>query len=210
MFGGLLRTCCVTGKSDERPHLRPVPSEGHDAAAEAPGLSFSERWDQRIREHGHQVFLSVLALGQRPDQAREIVQATWTRLMEQDRAGNVRPGSVLGLAITQARFLALDARRRDARGVGNVDVDADDGVEIAAPEPSPEEIVFSRDELERVRLALADCSASTQKIFRLAYTPPPRKQAEIAAELGLSVQRVRQVLSETRGRLRQAFRGEIR
>jgi len=208
MFGDLLRTCFVTGMGDERPHLRPVPEQGEEPDADTAGLDFSERWDRQIREHGHQVFLSVLAMGHRPDRAREIVQATWTRLMEQDRAGNVRPGSVLGLAITQARFLALDARRRDARDVTNVDVD--DGVDIAAPTASPEEVVLSRDELERVRVALADCSASAQKVFRLAYTPPPRGQKEIAAELGLSVQRVRQVLSETRGRLRQAFRGEVR
>lgn len=206
MFGGLGRTCCVSGIGDERPHLRPVPEQSEETGAETQALNFSERWDRRIREYGHQVFLSVLAMGHKPDRAREIVQATWTRLMEQDRAGNVRAGSVLGLAITQARFFALDARRRDARDRSNVD--AGDDVELAATDASPEEIVFSRDELERVRQALAECSANTQKIFRLAYTPPPREQKEIAAELGLSVQRVRQVLSDTRGRLRQAFRGE--
>jgi len=44
-------------------------------------------WERRIRVHDHAVVVSLLALGLRPDRAREIAQATWLRLMEQEAAG---------------------------------------------------------------------------------------------------------------------------
>lgn len=165
---------------------------------------FSSRWEQRIRDHSHQVFLSLLALGIAPEPAREVVQTTWARLMEKDRAGDLSAGSYLGLAITQARFLALDMRRAQARRGSHEPVE--DHHELpASPASNPEELAVSRQELERVRQALACCPASTQKIFRLAYTPPPRDHRQIAETVGLSVQRVRQILSETRKRLRTAI-----
>ena len=44
-------------------------------------------WDDAIRRHDRRVYLSVLALGLTPDRAREVVQAAWTRLMEQHASG---------------------------------------------------------------------------------------------------------------------------
>src|SRR5258708_7367275 len=69
-------------------------------------------WDDAIRRHDRSVYLSVLALGLQPDRAREIVQAAWTRLIEQHGRGALAELELPGLAIRQARFLALDELRR--------------------------------------------------------------------------------------------------
>lgn len=210
MFLALLRACYMSGTArffmigdgdDAVDNVHPLPVSPSSSMASD---DFTERWDQRIRDHSHQVFLSLLALGVTPDVAREVAQATWARLMEKDRRGELAPGSFLGLAITQARFLALDMRRAQARQGSHESVE--DHHELpASPAENPEEVAVSRQELERVRAALARCSASAQKIFRLAYTPPPRDHRQIAEAVDLSVQRVRQILSETRQRLRRAL-----
>lgn len=93
-------------------------------------------WEGRIRAHGHRVLVSLLALGLPPERAREIAQATWLRLMEQEAAGALAEVELPGLAIRQARFLALDAIRQDAaerrRLAGALEVDpaSDDDEEI--------------------------------------------------------------------------------
>ena len=206
-MSGTARLSLISGETagDTLGSLPPSPP----GVASAPPASmasddFSSRWEQRIRDHGHPVFLSLLALGVTPETAREVVQATWARLMEKDRAGDLHAGSFLGLAITQARFIALDMRRAQARRGSHEPVE--DHHELpASPASNPEELAVSRQELERVRLALARCPASVQKVFRLAYTPPPRDHRQIAETVGLSVQRVRQILSDTRKRLRTAI-----
>src|SRR5262245_44093857 len=71
-----------------------------------------ELWDDAIRRHHHRVYLSVLALGLAPDRAQEIVQATWTRLIEQHASGALDQLDFPGLAIRQARFLALNELQR--------------------------------------------------------------------------------------------------
>src|SRR5512134_3705629 len=89
-----------------------------------------ELWDDAIRRHDRRVYLSVLALGLPPDRAREIVQATWTRLMEQHAAGALTALDFPGLAIRQARFLALnDMQRR------KVEMRVLAAVPESAPEP---------------------------------------------------------------------------
>src|SRR5262249_5451982 len=71
-----------------------------------------EVWDDAIRRHDQRVYLSVLALGVAPDRAREIVQTTWTRLIEKHAGGTLAELDFPGLAIRQARFLALNDHAR--------------------------------------------------------------------------------------------------
>ena len=56
---------------------------------------------------------SLLALGLRPVQAREIANEAWAKLYE--KRAELATLSFPGLAITQARFLAIDALRVAAR-----------------------------------------------------------------------------------------------
>lgn len=159
-----------------------------------------ELWDDAIRRHGHRVYVSVLALGLAPDRAREIVQATWTRLMEQHAAGALVELDFPGLAIRQARFLALNELQRR-----KVEMRVLAAVPEAPPEPGVERVVASREQIARVLDALATCSPTAKQVFRIVYATPDGSCARAAQEVGLSLQRVRQILCETRSHIRRAL-----
>jgi len=154
-------------------------------------------WDDAIRLHDRRVYLSVLALGLPPDRAREVTQQTWTRLMEQHAQGKLDQLELPGLAIRQARFYALNEHQRSRTELR---------VLAAVPEPAapdPERALASRQELERVLAALATCSPMARKVFRLVYATPNGNAASAAQAVGLSLQRVRQILCETRSHIRK-------
>ena len=159
-----------------------------------------ELWDDAIRRHDRRVYLSVLALGLAPDRAREIVQATWTRLMEQHAAGALTTLDFPGLAIRQARFIALnDMQRR------KVEMRVLAAVPESAPEPGIDRGIASREQVERVLDALDGCSPTAKQVFRHVYATPGGNCASAAQAVGLSLQRVRQILCETRNHIRRAL-----
>jgi DNA-directed RNA polymerase specialized sigma24 family protein len=160
-------------------------------------------WDDAIRRHDHRVYLSVLALGLPPERAREISQAAWTRLMEQHQRGALAELELPGLAIRQARFLAFNELQR-----ARVERRVLSAVPDPPPAPDTERVVGSRQEIARVLAALADCSPQARKVFRLIYATPGGSAATAAKELGLSLQRVRQILCETRHHIRRALQEE--
>ena len=155
-------------------------------------------WDQIIRAHDRRVFLSIMALGVRPDRARDVAQTTWTRLMEKDRRGEITKENIAALAVAQARFLALDELRRTSEERRRIDgVLAERLDEVDA-----EQLVIGRERLEQAAAVLQTCSPSEQKVFTLLYGNPPLSYERAAAELGLSLQRVRQLMCELRKKLR--------
>ena len=153
-------------------------------------------WQELIARHNPRVVLSLLALGCDPRHARELAHDAWARLVEQQRLGRLARLELPGLAIKQARFLYLDELRRRQNG-------GDD--ELAAlPDPAPtaEERFLTRDQLARAEEVLAGCSESARRVFHILYENPGVPHAEAAAQVGLSVQRVRQILCEVRKQLR--------
>lgn len=157
-------------------------------------------WDLIIRQHDHRVLLSVLALGLRPDRARDIVQATWIRLIEKDRSGALLSAEFPALAIVQARFLALDELRRQVKETQH-QTGAADSVEAL----DAERAMLNREQLARASAVLAELPPSAQRLFRLLYAVPPMPYDKAAAELGLSLQRARQIMCEARKKLRLAI-----
>jgi RNA polymerase sigma-70 factor (ECF subfamily) len=161
-------------------------------------------WDDAIRTHDRRVYLSVLALGLPPDRAREISQAAWTRLIEQHAKGALPEIELPGLAIRQARFLAFNEMKRTRTEARTL---------AAVPDPphapDAERVTSSRQEIYRVLAALATCSPQARKIFRLVYATPGGNAASAAKEVGLSLQRVRQILCETRAQIRRALHTEV-
>ena len=157
-------------------------------------------WDDAVRRHDRRVYLSVLALGLMPERAREITQAAWTRLIEQHQRGALDEIELPGLAIRQARFLAFNELSRNR---------TESRVLAAVPDPpaapDTERVVGSRQEIERVLTALATCSPTARKVFRLVYATPGGTASRAAKEVGLSLQRVRQILCETRRHIRRAL-----
>jgi RNA polymerase sigma factor (sigma-70 family) len=173
--------------------------------AAIPELSRERRatWEALVRQHERAVRLSLIAQGYPPDLAREITQATWLRLIERQRAGQIQQMSLPGLAIAQASFLARDHARGERRWAGDAPLAAE-----PHPAAAPEARVISRDQLRRVESALASQHASARRVFALAHGGEGHSHAQIATATGLSVQRVKQILWELRHKLRQIV-GEL-
>src|SRR5512138_1918226 len=144
-----------------------VPALACSCHVEAMQTVKPELWDDAIRRHDRRVYLSVLALGLSPDRAKEIVQTAWIRLMEQHAAGALVELEFPGLAIRQARFLALNElqRRRVEKRVLAA-------VPDAAPPPDVDRIVASREQVDRMLDALAACSPTAKRVFRIVYATP--------------------------------------
>jgi DNA-directed RNA polymerase specialized sigma24 family protein len=160
----------------------------------------ADPWDDAIRRHDRRVYLSVLALGLGPERAREIAQTAWTRLIEQHTKGALAEIELPGLAIRQARFLAFNELKR-SKLEGRVLAAVPD----QPPAPDVERTVASREEIAQVLAALATCSPTARKVFRLVHATPGGNAASAAKEVGLSLQRVRQILCETRHHIRSAI-----
>jgi RNA polymerase sigma factor (sigma-70 family) len=157
-------------------------------------------WDDAIRRHDRTVYVSVLALGIAPDRAREITQMAWTRLLEQHARGALAQLELPGLAIRQARFFALNDHQR-----AKTELRVLAAVPERASEPDPEAMMRSRQDIERVLAALQTCSPMAKRVFQLVYATPGGSAASAAKAVGLSLQRVRQILCETRAQLRRAM-----
>jgi DNA-directed RNA polymerase specialized sigma24 family protein len=165
----------------------------------------SPPWADAIASHDRSVFLSVLALGLAPDRAREVTQAAWTRLLERDSEQPLDRVELPGLAIRQARFIALNDLHR-----GKTEKRVLAAVPDPPAEPAIDRVVASRQEIDRVLDALATCSPTAKRIFHIVYATPGGSAATAAREVGLSLQRVRQILCETRAHIRRTMEGGTR
>jgi len=174
--------------------------------ADEQGAQVPQAWLVLSRRHARAVELALVADGWSITEARDHAQEAWLRVIEQARQGLLTRIELPGLVIQQARFLAIDARRADRR---RLDVHASVG-ELQHHEAGPEAQVVARADLRRARQVLASCHRSAQRVFELRYGEPPLDTAEIAAQLGLSVQRVRQIVCEVRALLREALGEERR
>lgn len=123
------------------------------------------------------------------------------RLIHQADAKRLERLELPGLAIRQALFLA----KSEARKAGNVVEPLDSVAEQAVD--SSEEQFFSRERLNRAHEQLQSLSPSTRAIFDRLYADPSMSHAEVAARVGLSVQRVRQLICEARKVLRAELEG---
>jgi RNA polymerase sigma-70 factor (ECF subfamily) len=184
-------------------------SEAELAALALEGRS--QAWDEIVRRHSHRVLLALLAHGVPWDAAHDLVQEVWLRLVRQQRAGRLRSLVLPGLAIAQAGWLAREEGRTQRRhetiliGAAGVPIAASEAVDHD-PEADPEERTDRRERLDLIRRELAVCPPRARQIFLAVYGPAGRSHAEVARDLGLSVQRVRQALCEVRARVRTALK----
>lgn len=196
------------------PHAdRAEPSDGApegEAGLERRALEGDRAaWNTLISRHQQRVVVSLLARGLRVDRARELAQETWARLIQQQQKGLLSELRLPHLAITQAAFLAADEARRVRREAlqGPME-ELPEAQHPVDPTASAERRLLSEEQLTRAREALGQCSASAQKVFHLACDGQELPHAEVAARVGLSVQRVRQILCEVRKKLRGVLEEE--
>jgi len=157
-----------------------------------------DAWGELAARHGHAVVVALVARGLALDRAKDLAQAAWMRLIEQQRAGRLQTLSLPGLVIAQASFLAREEARKPPEG----HLALVDDSQLADGASDPEARALGRDRLERARVELAACPRSAQQVFRLTYGGEGLPHAEVARRSGLSLQRVRQILCELRKRLR--------
>jgi RNA polymerase sigma-70 factor (ECF subfamily) len=146
------------------------------------------------------VVVALLGRGLGLERAKDIAQEAWLRLLEQQRAGRLRELRLPQLAITQATFLALDDQRKNGRTLALAD-----GFDAADPAPLPSQQLIGEEQLARAQHVLAKCSPSARKVFSLVYGGGNLSHADVASRVGLSVQRVRQIVCEVRKELRREF-----
>ena len=77
--------------------------------------------------------------------------------------------------------------------------------DIAQASADPVRALIARRDVEIALRVLATCSASAQAVFRALYDDPPPSHDVVAKRVGLSVQRVRQILCEVRKKIREAL-----
>ena len=160
-------------------------------------------WQELIARYDQRVLVSVLAMGIRPSCAREIVQEAWMRLIEKQRADSLARLELPGLAIKQARFLALDQLRSSRKERSTEPLED----QRAISGVHPERLLASRDELSRMFALLDRFPPHKRRMFELFYGQH-LSAARIAEQLGVTVQHVRQTLYETRRTLRAALEEE--
>jgi RNA polymerase sigma-70 factor (ECF subfamily) len=185
-----------------------APDRAPAAADLRPDLR-ADRWALAIATHQHRVVLSLVAAGFSFDRASDLANEAWARLIAKDRQGVLGELKLPGLAIVQARYLAWDERRRETLRQRHDDRAAEAGEELVVDRnPDPEQRLLSRQQAHRALAAVAAAPASAQRLMKLLYLEPGMPHARAAQTLGLSVQRVRQILCELRRQVRQAIEGE--
>lgn len=167
-------------------------------------------WDEIVRRHSRRVVVALLAQGVALDHAEDLAQEAWLRLVQQQRAGRLRTLELPGLAIAQAGWLARESTRsrirREAIAGRPLPLGADAGdVEDTDPNANPEGQAILCERWDVVRDALARCPPRAQQVFSAVYGPGAPSHAQVAHDLGLSVQRVRHILCEVRARIRIAL-----
>jgi RNA polymerase sigma-70 factor (ECF subfamily) len=173
---------------------RPVPREA------APTRPVPEvPWDELMRRHGRRVVVALVSRGIALERAKELAQDAWMRVIDRHRAGLIPELSLPGLIITQASFLARDDMRREGRRAR-----LDEPRQQAAGDVALdlEQQLDARQQLRVVRSVLDRASPNARRVFTLLYGERAMSPTEVADELGLSVQRVRQIVCELRKRMR--------
>jgi hypothetical protein len=123
------------------------------------------------------------------------------------------PGGVSRAALTRARspedWRGLIERHHHRVVLGPSARRQPGGEELVVDrQPSPEQRLLSRQQVQQALDVVAASGASAQRLFRLLYAEPSLSHAQAAGQLGLSVQRVRQILCELRKRVRAVLEGD--
>jgi RNA polymerase sigma factor (sigma-70 family) len=209
MVGAAVQGLPMIGRQQEDAGASERTQAGEEELSQRALAGDRRAWDALIARHHRRVVVSLLAKGIRVDRAHELAQETWTRLIQQQQRGLLTELRLPNLAITQASFLAADEARRSRREAisGNVE-ELPERQHPVDPSVSAERRLLSEEQLAKAHKALAGCSPSARNVFLLACDGQELPHAEVAARVGLSVQRVRQILCEVRKKLRTALEEE--
>ncbi|MBC8067909.1 MAG: sigma-70 family RNA polymerase sigma factor [Deltaproteobacteria bacterium] len=179
-----------------------------ELGAELLGLRVAEReavpasipWDSLIEQHGRRVVVTLLGRGIPLERAKELADDAWVRIIQQHRAGRLPELRIPGIVIMQALFLARDVQRQQMRRAA---VDARFAPDLGGGlGEDVEQRMLAREQLRRIAKVVEAASPSARRVFELSYGENSVPAPEIAEQLGISLQRVRQIGCELRKRIR--------
>lgn len=205
----------MTTRSAELLWIAPHGLEALDDGLDDPLALFRPReadadvdWDAVIPRYARRIHVSLLARGIAPDRARELAQEAWWRVIQSHREGRLPDLRLPGVVIAQANYLALDDRRRhQRRAPHDACVGASEDISAQAADTLHlEQQVVARDELRRILVLVERTHPNAQRVFQMLWGGSAMSAPEIAAELGITVQRVRQIVCELRQKLRRELR----
>lgn len=125
-----------------------------------------------------------------PEDAADVSQTTWLRLVE--HLGRIRqPERLAGWLVTTARNESFRVLRRQGR-----QVPTDDDEIAGVDEPDPLRAIRTMEDHDALVLAFADLPQRCQVLLRMLMVDPPPPYEHVAAELGVTVG----YIGPTRGR----------
>jgi RNA polymerase sigma factor (sigma-70 family) len=127
------------------------------------------------------------------ESAEDVVQEAWVRYADRLRKGG-EIGQPLNYLYAIVRNLAVSVLRRSAVQ-GRVIVEFPNSDGVAHDVPSPEQVLYYKDEFRLMAEAIAELPERTQIAFRM-YKIEGRPLHEIAARLDISTPRSHQLVKE--------------
>lgn len=188
--------------------LQLAPALVRDGATQLDVGRESVAWDRLIEQYSRRVVVALLARGVPLERAKEIADDAWVRIIQQHRAGRLPELKIPGIVIMQAMFLARDAQRVSMRRAA---VDARIGGDYGLQGSGNDDVegqLAAREQLRRIAKVVEAASPTARRVFELSYGESNRDPSEIAEEIGISIQRVRQITCELRKRIRGVV-GEV-
>lgn len=167
-----------------------------------PSQETETAWSRLVQRCTPQVIAALLARGIALHDAVELTQRAWTRLWEQQVSGKLTQFPSAQLAIAQARFLAIDTFRQSS---AHPQAPLCDAEAVVDEQPSAGDRIASAQTIALLQRALTGCTPAERRIFETAMQSPGTGAEAIGHRLGLSAQRVRQVVCEVRRKLRKAM-----
>lgn len=155
-------------------------------------------WEAWAREHARLIRSCVLSYGIPPARAQDLCQEVWERLYRRWVSGKLTEVQMPGLALWQARKLALSELRKR----GELPVGPAHELELASPFDEEGQFV-ERAHLLRIINVVRSYSPKDQRIFDLSYGPSEMTAVEVSREVGKSHGHVRKVLSKLRKHIRR-------
>jgi RNA polymerase sigma-70 factor (ECF subfamily) len=173
--------------------LRAIAEQRDEAAFERLFATFAPRVKGLLRRSGS-------------DDARteELAQEAMLTVWRKAHLYDPRKAAPATWIFCIARNIRIDALRRERR----CDIDPDDPLFVADPEPAPDASFEAGQREERVRRAMANLPADQVRVLELSFFQG-KAHGEIAAALGLPLGTVKSRLRLAFGRLRAALEGQV-
>ncbi len=159
--------------------------------------------------HATAVYSLALRIVRRPEDAEDVTQQVFTQAWRTARNYDYGRGVVASWLLMMARTRAIDCLRRRTTSRESVTIDVT-AAAIPAPGPSVEQVMASREQVDRARIVLAELPDEQREAVELAYFGG-LTQSEIAERtstpLGTVKSRVRSALLALRAAMSPAGAG---